>query len=196
MLRRKPRLQPLPDALRRGPSINANKCLICLYTRERPWEKPKASFETSRVRSGRDTLRRGPFINANKCLICLSTRERPWEKPKASFETSRVRSGRDALPRDSAWHVYQPEQMPYACTRVSGHGRSRKRASRRAASDLVGTRSRAIRRGARERVPTIASVSNVKIRPSRPGYFETSRVGSRGSASLQLLTSSSRDSCN
>ena len=38
-------------AIRRGPSINANKCHICLYTRERPTEKPKTSFETRRAGS-------------------------------------------------------------------------------------------------------------------------------------------------
>jgi hypothetical protein len=37
-------------AIRRGTSINANNA-VCLYTRERPWEKRTTSFETCDVGS-------------------------------------------------------------------------------------------------------------------------------------------------
>jgi len=47
-------------AIRRGTSIKANKCHICLYTRERAWEKPKASFATATSESATNMLRDVP----------------------------------------------------------------------------------------------------------------------------------------
>ena len=75
-----------------------------------------------------------------------------WEWDKGDRSRNGFRRW-DALPRDPAWHVLNTKKKHLPCTRVRGHGRSRKGASRRATPDRAGARPYQRGRGPTTRRP-------------------------------------------